>query len=142
MLRTETKQCLRVLTALAKREQATAVAELADECSIPAAMLAKVLHRLSITGFVRGRPGPGGGYTLARAAAGIRLRDIVLLTEGPEFGRHCLFGLPECSDSDPCPLHSHWSEIRRRLNAIVDDHTIADLASGVLPLPERTPHAW
>jgi Rrf2 family protein len=137
MLRTETRQCLRVLTALAKRDQPVVVAELAYECVIPPAMLAKILHRLAVSGFVRGRPGPGGGYVLVRPAGEIRLREVVLLTEGPEFVRSCLFGLPKCSDESPCPLHHHWSEIARRVHHLIDDHSIADLAAGILPLLEE-----
>lgn len=93
-------------------------------------MLAKVLHRLSRDGLVKGQPGPGGGYRLARPAGSIRLREIVTLVEGARFGMNCLFGLPNCSDDVPCPLHDLWREIRGRTLAALDNQTIEDLARG------------
>jgi Rrf2 family transcriptional regulator, iron-sulfur cluster assembly transcription factor len=133
MFRAETRHALRALTTLAQGDGSSLLAALAPATRVPAPMLAKVLHRLSQGGLVQGRPGRGGGYALARPATEIRIRDAVVLFEGPSFASSCLFGLPSCSEANPCPLHPYWGEIRGRMTQLLDDCTIGDLAAGTVP---------
>jgi Rrf2 family protein len=129
VFKTETKYALRAAAALAQSPEPLSISEIAARTQAPAPMLAKVLHRLSQHRVVVGRPGPGGGYWLARPAGEIRLSALVEITEGPDFGLECLFGLPECSDENPCPLHRVWAELRGSLFAMIENHSLADLAS-------------
>jgi Rrf2 family iron-sulfur cluster assembly transcriptional regulator len=130
MFKTETQYALRAAAALARVETPMSIADLAAETKAPAPMLAKVLYRLAQQDMVIGRPGPGGGYVLAKRPEEILLVDLVNLTEGPNFGRFCLFGLPECSDVSPCPLHSVWGPVRQGIFDMIEGHTLADLAGG------------
>lgn len=79
--------------------------EIAKSRGISKALTAKLLTQLSSAGFVSGQPGPGGGYTLARPAAKIRLIDIVTLFEQTAPPSVCPFGHGWCGSGDPCPLH-------------------------------------
>jgi len=135
MFKTETQYALRAAAALARVKSPMSIADLAAEPRAPAPMLAKVLYRLAQQQMVVGRPGPGGGYVLARSPDKIRLVDLVNLTEGPDFGRFCLFGLPECSDENPCPLHSVWGLVRQGIFDMIERHTLADLAGGRIRSP-------
>ena len=56
---------------------------ISERQAIPARYLEQVFQRLRRAGLVAGRRGPGGGYVLARPAAGITLREIVEAVEGP-----------------------------------------------------------
>lgn len=135
MFKTEVQQALRALVALARAEGPVTIAVLAAEVEAPAPMLGKVLHRLSRLGLVVGQPGPGGGYRLARPGAEIRLADVIEPLEGPGFARTCVFGLPQCSDEQPCPLHGVWGQVRRGLLWAMEECTVADLAGGRLSTP-------
>jgi Rrf2 family iron-sulfur cluster assembly transcriptional regulator len=128
MFRSDVQHALRALAALARSGQPLAIPELSRRVLTPEPMLAKVMHGLARLGLVIGQPGPGGGYHLARAAAAIRLADVVLPLEGPDFARSCLFGLPHCSDEAPCPLHPVWGSLRAGLLDAIDSWTVADLA--------------
>lgn len=129
MFKTETQYALRATAELARQDGALSIGQLAERSNAPGPMLAKVFYRLSQQGLVIGRPGPGGGYKLARPAEKIKLAEIVQLTEGSDFGHYCLFGLPECSDDEPCPLHEVWGPVRQRIFDMLDNYSVADLAS-------------
>jgi Rrf2 family protein len=128
VFKTETKYALRAAAALVNAGEPLSISELAERTQAPAPMLAKVLYRLSRHRIVVGRPGPGGGYVLAKPAEEVRLSTLVELTEGSDFGLACLFGLPQCSDENPCPLHPVWGRLRQGLFDMIENHTVADLA--------------
>jgi len=129
MFKTETQYALRATAELAREEDALSIGQLAARSQAPGPMLAKVFYRLAQQGLVVGRPGPGGGYKLSRAADEIKLAEIIQLTEGPDFGHYCLFGLPACSDDEPCPLHEVWGPVRQNIFDMLEKYTVADLAS-------------
>lgn len=79
--------------------------EIAEARKISHALTAKLLTQLSSAGFVRGQPGPGGGYLLAKEASEINLLSIVSLFEQVEGPSLCPFGQGWCGHGDPCPLH-------------------------------------
>jgi Rrf2 family protein len=136
MFKTETQYSLRAAAALSAEPGPLTIPQLSERTKAPAPMLAKVLYRLAQHGIVIGRPGPGGGYRLAREAASIPLSEIIHLTEGADFGRFCLFGLPSCSDDEPCPLHHVWGPVRQKIFDLVERHTVADLAGRTIDIPE------
>ncbi len=76
---------------------------LADQTQVPRRYLNKVLRDLVTSGLVDSRPGPGGGYVLARSSHDISLLDVVNAVAPLERIRHCPLGLP--SHTSLCPLH-------------------------------------
>ena len=134
MFKTETQYALRATAELARGDGSLSIGQLAERSLAPGPMLAKVFYRLAQQGLVVGRPGPGGGYKLARPADEIKLAEIIKLTEGPDFGHYCLFGLPSCSDDEPCPLHEVWGPVRQNIFDMLDKYSVADLASGKIEL--------
>jgi Rrf2 family protein len=80
--------------------------EIAESRGISQALTAKLLTQLASAGLVSGQPGPGGGYTLAKAAKDISLMDIVELFEQTNPPSLCPFGHNWCGEGkNPCPLH-------------------------------------
>ncbi len=102
---------------------------MAATLDIPANYLSKVLGQLSKLGLLESRKGRGGGYRLARDPASVHLRDIVLPIDGIERATRCAFGLPTCSDDDPCPLHDEWKLVKEGFERMLSSRTLADLAS-------------
>ena len=68
-------------------------------------LVGKLMSQLSTAGIVKGTPGPGGGFYLARHPKEISLMEIVRLFEKIEDGLSCPFGPGWCGNGDPCPLH-------------------------------------
>lgn len=95
--------------------------EIAQVRSISRALTAKLLTQLAAAGMVRGQPGPGGGYTLAREAGAINLLEIVSLFEQTETPSVCPFGPGWCGNRDPCPLHDVLVELQERNRRFLED---------------------
>src|SRR3569833_749350 len=95
-----TDYSLRVLLYLGLVPARTAtIAEIADAYRISRNHLVKVVHNLSIRGFIQTTRGRGGGICLARPPAQIVLGDVVRHTE-------MNFPLVECFDRElnTCPI--------------------------------------
>jgi len=107
--------------------------EIARVRGISKALTAKLLTRLASAGLVKGQPGPGGGYTLAKPAKEISLADIVRLFEQAVLPTVCPFGSGWCGVKDPCPLHDDILEVVENNRKFVENTRLsvfADKPSG------------
>lgn len=129
MFKTETRYALHAMVVLADSEGLVPNSRLAERLDVSLPMVAKILNRLGRGGLVSSRPGPGGGYSLARDASDISLMDIVSLWEG-EWGMGCLLGLPDCGDEAPCAMHNAWGKLRGRIQEMLTTHSVASMAAG------------
>lgn len=130
MVNQTTRYALQILGYLA-RSEATLVPheQIAREVGLPANYLSKILNQLRKSGIVESRKGWGGGSRLLPGAAERPLVDVVRVFEGdrPTGIPSCIFGLPECGDGNPCPLHDHWTGIRDSFQKLLHTTTIGDL---------------
>jgi Rrf2 family transcriptional regulator, iron-sulfur cluster assembly transcription factor len=101
--------------------------EMATTLNIPMPFLWKILRKLGQKKLVRSFKGVRGGYQLARPAETIYVREILTASQDNHAGR-CILGLAQCDDQDPCPLHSHWKDLRAQIEHTLETTTIADLA--------------
>lgn len=96
---------LRVAVGLAAPRSARATSrELADATGIPPRYLYRVLQSLARARIVRSRPGPGGGYELARPAHQITMLDVINAVGHIRRIRACPLGR-ETEGGQRCPLH-------------------------------------
>jgi Rrf2 family protein len=109
--------------------------EIARVRGISLALTAKLLTQLASAGLVKGQPGPGGGYTLARPAADICLLDIVSLFEQTDEPSRCPFGPDWCGKGEPCPLHDTILQMIENNRRFMETTTLAIFAAA----PQTTP---
>jgi Rrf2 family protein len=119
---------------------------IAQAQGIPVKFLENILLELRRAGLVQSQRGAEGGYWLARPPAEIRLADVIRAVEGPIAN---VRGAPPESASYPGPaesLREVWIAVRANLRAVLEQVTLADLATGRLPdeVAEltREPDAW
>ncbi len=92
--------------------------------------IVKIVHERGQAGYLTTRRGRGGGFHLARPAEDIIIGDVVRLTEGP-------LDLVECFNpaNNTCPLigicklSRALQEATQAFMAVLDDLTLADIAS-------------
>ena len=100
--------------------------------------IVKIVHELGVAGYIETQRGRGGGFRLARPAEEIIVGDVVRLTEGP-------LDLVECfnPENNTCPLigicklSRALQEATRAFMAVLDDLTLADIASNRSDLMAR-----
>jgi Rrf2 family protein len=102
---------------------------IAEATGVPANYLSKILNQLRKGGLVESKKGWHGGFTLQPSALDRPIRDVLAVIDGVDRTRRtdCIFGQPECNDSDPCPLHGYWEAIRGTYGEMLERSRIADL---------------
>jgi Rrf2 family protein len=113
---------------------------------IPLKFLENILLELRHAGLVQSQRGAEGGYWLARPPAEIKLADVIRAVEGPL--ANVRGARPETIEySGPAAkLQDVWIAMRANLRAVLEELTLADVASGKLS-PEieaitAEPEAW
>ncbi|MDP2605968.1 MAG: Rrf2 family transcriptional regulator [Deltaproteobacteria bacterium] len=118
------------LLALAAKPSGTAMLlrDIAGAGRVPQSFLAKIFQKLARHGIVRSLRGAVRGYALSRSPKEIKLKEILLAIEGPDLFERCIFWSDRCADSNPCPLHEQWKEIKEKaIGKLVEKTTLADL---------------
>lgn len=77
------------LLATLPEDQTLPAARLAEFHDVPPAYLAKALQAMTAAGIATSRPGPRGGYRLARPPAEVTLLEVVLAVDGEEAAFRC-----------------------------------------------------
>jgi Rrf2 family protein len=106
---------------------------LATSQAIPLRFLENILLQLRHAGLVESRRGADGGYRLARPAQDIALADVIRAIDGPLAG---VGGArPETLDFQGSsePLRDVWVAVRAALRGVLEQVTVADVATGTLP---------
>ena len=96
---------------------------IARDRRLPQPVVAKVLTVLSQAGIVRGSPGPGGGYSLAKAPGEITLYDVARHFDRLQENLSCPFGPQWCGSGPHCPMHAQFGELLERAVRILRSNT-------------------
>ncbi len=84
---------------------------LSRDLELPENYLSKTLHALAQDGLLDSNRGPGGGYRLAVPAEELPLIRVIESFETLDASEECVLGREECSEENPCPVHSEWKEV-------------------------------
>ncbi|HKG93455.1 MAG TPA: Rrf2 family transcriptional regulator [Gemmatimonadaceae bacterium] len=104
--------------------------DLAARERLPADYVEQILLRLRRAGIVRSTRGARGGYSLARPAAEITVREVIAASELTTFDLHCVSHPVEserCSASQSCSIRPVWLLLQRRIDDVLDSVRLSDL---------------
>jgi len=108
------------------------IAEIAEQIDAPHFYTAKILQRLVRQGFVESQKGKGGGFYFDSKKPDLSLKQLIIATEGDKLFNGCGFGLKQCDENNPCPLHDKYALIRDALNQLVMEENVQSLAQKIL----------
>lgn len=137
MLSQTVEYALRAATFLASdHETSRTVEQIATATQVPGAYLSKVMQQLSRAGLVVGRRGVGGGFSLARSPAEVRIIEIVQAVEPFQRITTCPLGLV-AHGKRLCPLHKRLDAALASMEQAFSNSTLAEVLSeptGSIPL--------
>lgn len=140
MLRIYSKGCEHVLRALTRIpldqcDQQFLARDICRQAQVPETPTRKSLQALVKAGLLAAATGPGGGYRFAVHPSKISLLRIITAVDGETVFDHCLMGLPECSHSQPCPIHESWTKLKGQMIRELERKTIGQLMQTVKERP-------
>ena len=104
-------------------------AEIGGAEDISAGYLQQLMTTLTDAGLVRSYRGKNGGFTLARPAQDISVRQVIQATEGALELAPCLAAPQDCLRAETCSAHVLWCQATDMVNDLFDRTSIEDLAT-------------
>jgi Rrf2 family iron-sulfur cluster assembly transcriptional regulator len=106
--------------------------DVAKEIDSPKAFTAKILQILVKAGIIDSVKGVNGGfYVPIPRISTTFLVQIVYAIDGDSVFNGCGFGLAECSETHPCPIHDKFIRIRNELSNMLHTTNLEELALGI-----------
>ena len=134
MLSQTVEYALRAATFMASAPaESHTVEQIAAATRVPVAYLAKVLRQLVRSGVAASRRGVGGGFTLAKPPARLRILEIVQAVDPIRRITTCPLGLA-AHGRRLCPLHRRLDDALASMEAAFASTTLAE----VLAEPSRS----
>ena len=107
---------------------------------VSATYLSNVLQRLTRGGILRSHRGIAGGYSLARPAERISLRDVAEVVDGVALERCALALTPECPSGTRCNVQRTLRRVELRYLDYLSEVSMAEVAAGMtIRLPKGPP---
>ena len=108
--------------------------DLAASREVPQSFLAKIFQKLARSGIALSSRGAVRGYALTRRPKEIKVKEILLAVEGPDLLNRCILWNDRCADTNPCPMHDSWKQVRQQIiGKLMEQTTLADLAKRKAP---------
>jgi Rrf2 family protein len=106
---------------------------IANEQNIPLRFLLSILAELRRARVVESRRGSDGGYRLSRPASQIAVGEVIRVIDGPLANvRDTRLGDLDYPE-ETAALETLWQAVRASLRLVLDEVTVAEVASGRLP---------
>jgi Rrf2 family protein len=115
----------------AKEKIKVGVKEIAEEIEAPEAFTGKILQTLNKNNIVTSLKGPYGGFYCDESQLDLPIIDVVSTIDGMDVFTNCVFGLQQCSNDHPCPMHVEYSKTRDQMFTSFKNTTIRSLADSL-----------
>jgi Rrf2 family iron-sulfur cluster assembly transcriptional regulator len=121
---------IRAITRLAllRPEGYVLLDDLCEGTDLPRHFVAKIFQDLARKGLLASAKGRGGGFALTRRPDQITLHDIVAAIDGVEQLDHCVVGMAECNQQQPCPQHDEWKGVREHIRTFLKETTLLTMS--------------
>ena len=104
--------------------------EIAAGERLPADYVEQILLRLRRAGLVSSTRGARGGYSLAKPAEEISVREVIAASELGTFDLHCIthpVAEERCAESQSCSIRPVWMMLQRKIDEALESVNLGDL---------------
>ena len=115
--------------AAAKTQKMFLAKNICRKLKIPEFYTRKGLQALARSGILESVSGPGGGYALAKGVGNLSILKIIQYVDGKDTFNHCMMGLSNCGEKNPCEIHEVWAKAKEGLLRDLDSVSLNDLNS-------------
>ncbi|WP_173511879.1 RrF2 family transcriptional regulator [Sinorhizobium psoraleae] len=136
MLTKKGKYGLKAMVDLAQLQpgETAFITDIAVRNNLPKKFLDTIMLELRNAGFLRSKKGPGGGYSLARPAAEIRVGQVIRTLDGPLAPIRCASrtafeACDDCRDPERCHVRRSMVVVRDAIAGILDNMTLEQFAA-------------
>lgn len=125
----ESDYAIRIVHRLAAANERMDAQTLAEMAHVSPRFTLKIMRKLGTAGIVQSFKGAHGGYTLARPAGEITLRQVIEAMEGPYRFSRCLEEGYTCNCSEPgtCSYHAVYDRITQMVTEELDKVNFAQV---------------
>ncbi len=125
---TRGRYAVRIMAALAKREESASLRALANEEHVPFKYAESIVSSLLKAGLVESTRGKKGGYALTRAPEEYTLAEILKEAENSLAATDCTGGKEaECPNAATCPSLPVWRALDETVYAFLSRYTLSDV---------------
>lgn len=103
------------------------ISTISQEINSPQAFTSKILQQLTKNNIVHSVKGPYGGFSIEEDKMETKLSEVVRILDGDAIYKGCGLGLKQCDAESPCPLHSHFVEVRDNLKNMLESTSLRSL---------------
>ncbi len=114
--------------ALRGHDGPVALAGISERQKISLSYLEQLFGKLRRHNLVESVRGPGGGYSLARPAAGISIADIIRAVDEPLDATQC-HGRENCQEDHRCMTHDLWATLNDKMYEYLTSVSLDSLVS-------------
>lgn len=114
-----------------KPNQYVGLKEISSTQQIPHHFLSKILQLLVKHRILNSVKGPRGGFSMNKPANELTLLEIIAIIDGMDIFERCGIGLKSCTDSNPCPVHHEYKEIKEKIRSMMSHKTVKELIEDV-----------
>lgn len=130
-----TEYAIRLIFHLSEKQplaQYVRIKDVAKELNVSYNQLAKVANTLISNNILKSSTGPTGGIDLGDNISDLPMSKILEVFGQQNVFDECILGLHECSDQNPCPIHTVWGATRSELKAAFFNRTLGELQKEIL----------
>ena len=98
----------------------------------PVSFTAKILQALRKDNrIIQSVSGPNGGFYITDQGLKLPVKAVLEAMGEYDVLERCVLGLNECSEEQPCPMHSRYKVIKKQLIKLFETESIGALAEGM-----------
>jgi Rrf2 family protein len=130
---TKSDYALRALIEISRHDGVVSAEQVGARQDIPSGYLQSILADLRRAGVVASQRGQSGGWRMATDAANVSVADVIRAVDGPLLSVYGVRPESVSYNESAAVLQTVWVAVRSSLRSVLEEVSIAALATGSLP---------